>query len=60
MNLAPLNFRARELREEGASLPDWYIRLVCGNPRSGPEAVLQASYSAHDLEQDREATHGHE
>lgn len=47
---------ARELRQDGASLPDWFIRLVCGNPPSGPTAVLQASYSATALEGDREQT----
>jgi hypothetical protein len=58
MNLAPFTHSAREIRQEGASLPDWYVRLVCGNPPSGAAALAQASYSAHDLEQDRENTHG--
>jgi hypothetical protein len=58
MNLAPFTHSAREIRQEGASLPDWYIRAVCGNPPSGPAALAQARYSAHDLEQDRENTHG--
>jgi hypothetical protein len=56
MNLAYLNHSAREIRHEGASLPDWYIRKVCGSPPTGPRAVAQAQYSAHALEQDRENT----
>ena len=49
---------ARQLRQEGASLPDWYIRMVCGDPPAGPKAIAQASYSAHDLEQERENHRG--
>lgn len=47
---------AREIRQEGASLPDWYIRRLCGDPPSGPSAIRQASYSAKAVEDDREQT----
>ena len=47
---------AHSIRQEGASLPDWYIRQVCGDPPAGPRAIQQASYSAHSLESDREQT----
>jgi hypothetical protein len=60
MNLAPLKFRAREIREEGPSLPDWFIRQVCGNPPAGDWAKRQAAYSAKALEDDREASRGHQ
>ena len=49
-------FCARVTREEGHSIPDWYIRRVCGDPPSGAAANAQARYSAHDVEQDREST----
>lgn len=49
---------AHEIRQEGASLPDWYVRLVCGDPPSGPVAIRQASYSAQALEEEREAHRG--
>ena len=45
---------ARVIRQEGTSLPDWYIRQVCGDPPSGERATRQASYSARALEDERE------
>jgi hypothetical protein len=51
MNLAPLKFRAREIREEGPSLPDWFIRRVCGDPPQGPKAIREARYAAQLLEE---------
>jgi hypothetical protein len=45
---------AREARQDGPSLPDWYIRRVCGDPPSGDWAIRQARYSALALEEERE------
>jgi len=53
--MKPHQFSAAEIREEGPSLPDEFIRRVLGNPKTGPKAILQASYSAQALEQDRRA-----
>lgn len=53
--MKPHQFSAREIREEGPSLPDEFIRRVLGNPKSGPKAVVQARSSAELLEADREA-----
>lgn len=44
-------YRYYELGE--ASLPDWYIRRVLGEPPAGPKAVIDAAYSAQLLEEDR-------
>lgn len=45
------SFRRYELGE--ASLPDWYIRRVLGEPPAGPKAVIDAAYSSQLLEEDR-------
>lgn len=55
LNLAALNHCARHIREEGRSLPDWYIRHVCGHPPAGELAQINARQSALLLEEDREA-----
>jgi hypothetical protein len=52
--MKPYEFSARQLRDEGPSLSDDFIRQVLGNPKTGPKAVLQASYSARALESDRD------
>lgn len=52
--LTPLNHSAREIREEGPSLPDWYIRRICGNPKSGEHAQVNARQAAILVETDRE------
>jgi hypothetical protein len=51
-------FSARVTRQEGRSIPDWFIRRVCGDPPAGPIAVANAAYSAQLLEQDRETYRG--
>lgn len=58
MKLFPFNdpITSHDFRGQERSLPDWYIREVLGQPKTGPEAVKQASYGAHDLEADREAS----
>lgn len=48
-------FSARVSRQEGYSIPDWFIRRVCGDPPSGEWALRQAAYSAQAVEADREA-----
>lgn len=45
------SYRHYELGE--ASLPDWYIRRVLGNPPADERAVIEAAYSAQLLEEDR-------
>lgn len=45
-------------REPEHTLDEAFVSKVCGNPPMGPKAIAQAAYSAHDLEQDREATRG--
>lgn len=52
--LTPLNHSAREIRGQGASLPDWYIRAVLGHPKSGELAQANAQQAALLLETDRE------
>lgn len=43
-----------EIRREGRSLPDWYIRAILGNPKSGDVAKANAAYTAQLLEAERE------
>lgn len=58
---APLKFRARAIREENGVryiLGDSDIRQVLDHTKCGPQAIKQASYSAHDLETERENYRG--
>jgi hypothetical protein len=56
--MRPLSHGAREIREEGASIPDWYIRHVLGHPKSGEHAQANARYAAILVETDRETYRG--
>lgn len=54
--MKPHEFNSRDLREEGPSLPDDFIRKVLRFPQRGEHAKRNAAYSAQLLEADRKPT----
>lgn len=58
--MKPYQFSAHDIREEGPSLPDDFIRKVLNFPKVGVKAQHQARLGAIALEQDRNSDRYHE